>query len=403
MSEQIRNIAHDLRNSFGKHAGKLADRLGRGMRDSQRGIIALAIVGIGTYAIVSNPPLQSVGRGELGLRVNRFSGVVDEVEDGAVLIIPGLHELRRISLRDQIYRPADGQSASGAAPFQTIEGLSIGVDVSVRYVLDRSRIVAMARALPADIGREVVEPAAQSVLYKTLAGYTVREIFSTKRVAIQQAIEGELKPLLAKDGIKLQGVMIGKIDLPADYKAGMERLLAEELASEKLRYTLELKDKQVRQTELEGQADKVRREKAAEAAGQEQIIAAKAQAEAMKHVLPFKQKQIEQRELEAEAAKITRVKAAEASSQSRLIEATGEAESRRKLADAEGYRQERLGKVASEQLARDGELITKHPLLIQKTMADKLSDKISVIIAPPSTGGGFIGANLLGAGKQGAE
>jgi hypothetical protein len=32
-------------------------------------------------------------------------------------------------------------------------------------------------------------------------------------------------------------------------------------------------------------------------------------------------------------------------------------------------------------------------------MADKLSDKISVIIAPPPTNGDFIGAALLG-GKQ---
>ena len=50
---------------------------------------------------------------------------------------------------------------------------------------------------------------------------------------------------------------------------------------------------------------------------------------------------------------------------------------------------------SSEQLARDGALISRHPLLIHKTMADKLSDKISVIIAAPG-GGGFIGANLLG-------
>jgi regulator of protease activity HflC (stomatin/prohibitin superfamily) len=400
MSQRIREIAGSLRDSFGKlvgnAGGKLTTGLGRGAQDSRRSLIALAIAGIGTYAVVSHPPLQNVERGELGLRINRFSGAVSEVSDGAVLVLPGLHELRRFSLRDQVYRPVAGQSASGAAPFQTVEGLSIGVDVSVRYVLDPGRIAGMARSLPADIGAEVVEPAVQSVLYKILAGHTVREIYSSKRAAIQAAIEGELKPMLAKDGITLHGVMIGKIDLPADYKRGMETLLAEELASEKMRYTLELKDKQVKQTELEAKAEMVRREKAAEAAGQEQVIAAKAQAEAMKHVLPFKQKQIEQHKLEAEAAAVTRIKAAEASSQSRLIEATGEAESRRKLADAEGYRQERLGKVASEQLARDGELITRHPLLIQKTMADKLSDKISVIIAPPSTSGGFIGANLLG-------
>ncbi len=93
---------------------------------------------------------------------------------------------------------------------------------------------------------------------------------------------------------------------------------------------------------------------------------------------------------------MARIKTAEANSQARQIEAQGEAESRRKLADAEAYRQERLGQIASAQLERDGALIQKHPLLIQKTMADKLSDRISVIIAPPPADGGFIGNTLLG-------
>jgi hypothetical protein len=51
-------------------------------------------------------------------------------------------------------------------------------------------------------------------------------------------------------------------------------------------------------------------------------------------------------------------------------------------------------------MAREGALVTKHPLLIQKTLADKLSDKIQVIIAPPPADGGFIGATLLGAQRQ---
>lgn len=404
MSEGLNNIVENIRVSLGKlggRAGSAAGRLAERAHGAKLGIIALSIAGIGGYALYNHPPLQSVGRGEVGLRVNQLTGAGTEVRDGAVLVIPGLHELRRFSLRDQIYRPEGGASAEGSAPFQTVEGLSIGVDITVRYALDPSRIAAIARALPEDIGGEVVQPAVQGVLYKTLARYTVREIFSTKRPEIQQAIEGELKPLLEKDGIKLQAVLMGKIDLPRDYKAGMEKLLAEELSSEKMRYTLELREKQVKQTELEALADKVRRETAATAAGEEQIIAAKAQAEAMKHVLPFKQKQIEQRGLEAEAEKVARIKSAEANSQARQIEATGEAESRRKLADAEAYRQERIGKIASEQLARDGALIQKNPLLIQKTLADKLSDKISVIIAPPPADGGFIGNTLLGAGRQG--
>ncbi|HJV25599.1 MAG TPA: prohibitin family protein [Aromatoleum sp.] len=399
MSERIKNIVENLRNSLGKLSsgvGTAAGEVARKAHGAKIGILALSIAGIGGYALYTHPPVQHVERGEAGVRVNLFTGGVREVREGAVVLIPGIHELHRFSLRDQIYRPEGAESAGGAAPFQSVEGLSIGVDVSVRYALDPARLAAMARDLPQDIGGEVVQPAVQGVLYKTLARYTVREIFSTKREEIREAVEGELKPLLEKDGIKLQGVLIGKVDLPPDYKAGMEQLLAEELATEKMRYTLELKEKRVKQTELEALADKARRETAAEAAGEEQIIAAKAQAEAMKHVLPFKQKQIEQRGLEAEAEKIARIKSAEATSQARQIEAAGEAESRRKLADAEAYRQERMGKIASEQLARDGALIQKNPLLIQKTLADKLSDKISVIIAPPPADGGFIGSTLLG-------
>ena len=48
-------------------------------------------------------------------------------------------------------------------------------------------------------------------------------------------------------------------------------------------------------------------------------------------------------------------------------------------------------------MEREGALITRHPLLIQKTLADKLSDKVQVIIAPPPADGGFIGSTLLGA------
>jgi regulator of protease activity HflC (stomatin/prohibitin superfamily) len=236
----------------------------------------------------------------------------------------------------------------------------------------------------------------RGVIYRVFTRYTVREIYSSKRVEIQQAIEGELRAKLAAEGIVLRDVQIGRVDLPADYKRGMEALLAEELASEKMRFTLELKDKEVRQAELEAEADKVRREKAAEAAGQEQVIAAKAQEEAMAHVLPFKQKQIQQRQLEAEADKAARIKTAEGAAEARRIEAAGEADSRDKLADAEVYRLDKVGKSTSEQMAREGALLTRHPLLIQKTMADKLSDKVQVIIAPPPADGGFIGSTLLG-------
>jgi regulator of protease activity HflC (stomatin/prohibitin superfamily) len=302
-----------------------------------------------------------------------------------------------VSLRDQTYRPEQVQQATGPAPLQSVEGLSFGVDLVVRYALDPAKLGDVAHSLPGDVTGEVVEPAVQGVIYKVFARYTVREAFSTKRAEIQQAIEAELKPRFEADGLLLRAVQIGKVDLPADYRRGMEHLLAEELETQKMRYTLDLKDKRVKETELDALAEKVRREVQAEAAAREQVIAAKGQEEAMKHVLPFKQRQVEQRQLEAEAERVARVKMAEGNAQARRIEAVGEADARQKLADAEAYRMARLGKISADQMAVEGVLISRHPLLIQKALADRLSDKIQVIIAPTPNAGGFIGNALVGA------
>jgi len=414
MLQRLKVMVQSIRERFGRPAAEFgsraADATSAGMTRAASGIagakVVLVVAGvtvIAAYALYQHPPLENIGRGEVGVRINRFTGDISEWREGNVLVLPGLHDIRVFALRDQTYQPEQIRRAEGAAPLQSVEGLSFGVDLSVRYALDAAKLRATSKTLPDNISGEIVEPAVQGVIYKVFARYTVREIFSTKRVEIQQAIEKELTDKLAADGLVLRAVQMGKVDLPADYRRGMNGLLAEELATEKMRYTLELKDKRVKEIALDGEAEKVRREKAAEASAREQIIAAKGQEEAMKHVLPFKQRQIEQRQLEAEADKQSRIRVAEGSAQARRVEAGGEADARQKLADAEAYRVERVGKSNAEQMAREGALVTQHPLLIQKTLADKLSDKVQVIIASPPADGGFIGANLIGTPKRTAE
>ena len=393
-------IARKLRRPAQGNLLFVEGALGRVLQ-ARRAIGIAALIGAAGWVLLAHPPLESAGAGEVGVRTNLFTGSVTTWRDGSVLVLPGVHAAAVFSVRDRVYRPAQIASAAGAAPVQSVEGLSVGIDLSVRYALDPARIAATARMLPANLDAEIVEPAVQNVVYKLFARYTVREIFSSKRAEIQQALEAELRPRLAADGVLLKGVLVGKVDLPADYKRGMEGLLAEELQTQKMRYSLELKDKRVKESELEAAAEKVRREVRAEAAAREQVIAARAQEEAMKHVLPFKQRQVEQRRLEAEAEKEARMKVAEGNAQARRIEASGEADARRKLAEAEAFRMEKVGQANAEQMAREGSLLSRHPLLIQKTLADKLSDKVQVIIAPPGSGGGFLAANLLGGGAQG--
>jgi regulator of protease activity HflC (stomatin/prohibitin superfamily) len=362
----------------------------------RRRLVVAALLALAAYGLYERPPLQAVRRGEVLVRTNVLNGSANGYSTGAVLVLPALHQVRRYSTRDQVYRPAESASATGNAPFQSIEGLSLGIDLAVRWTIDPARIAQLSKEFPDDINTDLVRPAVQGVIFPLFARYSVREIFSSRRAEIQQEMVTELKPKLAALGLLLRGVDIGKVDLPPDYRAGMEKLLAEELETEKIRYTLTLKEAQVKQMQLEAEADKVRRQTAAEAAGVEQVIAARAQEETMKHILPFKQKQIEQRKLEAEAEKVARIRTAEGSAEARRIEAKGEADSRQKLADAEAYRLELVGKANAGQMEREGTLIARYPLLIQKTLADKLSDKVQVIIAPTPAAGRFIGSNLIG-------
>jgi regulator of protease activity HflC (stomatin/prohibitin superfamily) len=408
MSDRLDALLEFVRRALIDPLGRLAGAMGKAVRAffagvgrRRRRLVIAALIALLAYGLYVHPPFASIRRGEVLVRTNVLEGSVSVYGEGTVLVLPGIHQVRRYSTRDAVYRPIESASAVGPAPFQSIEGLSIGVDLAVRWTVDRTRLAQMSKDFPDDLNADLVRPAVQGVVYPLFARYSVREIFASRRAQIQQELMTELKPKLAALGLVLRGVDMGKVDLPQDYRAGMEKLLAEELETEKVRYTLELKQAQIKQLQLDAEADKVRRQTAAEAAGAEQVIAARAQEETMKHILPFKQKQIEQRKLEAEAEKVARIRTAEGAAEARRIEAKGEADSRQKLADAEAYRLDLVGKANAGQMEREGALIAHYPLLIQKTLADKLSDKVQVIIAPTPAAGRFIGSNLVGA--EGAE
>jgi regulator of protease activity HflC (stomatin/prohibitin superfamily) len=403
MSGRVDSVLEVLRRVLVEPIGRLgvllaagAVGLGAAIVRGRWRLLASALVLAAAYSCYKYPPFATARGGEVLVRANQLDGAVTAYSAGTVLAVPGIHQVRRYSTRDQVYRLSEGASATGAAPFQSTEGLSIGVDLTVRWAIDRQRIAQMSKDYPDDLNADLVRPAVQGIAYPLFARHTVREIFTDQRAAIQRELAAELAPKLASMGLLLRSVSMGQVDLPQDYRTGMEKLLAEELETEKIRYSLQLKEAQVTQTQLESAAEKVRRQAAAEAAGAEQVIAAKAQEETMQHILPFKQKQIEQRTLEAEADKVSRIRTAEGAAEARRIEARGEADSRQKLADAEAYRLDLVGKANAGQMEREGVLITHYPLLIQKTLADKLSDKVQVIIAPTPDAGHFIGSTLLG-------
>jgi hypothetical protein len=131
--------------------------------------------------------------------------------------------------------------------------------------------------------------------------------------------------------------------------------------------------------------------KQAEASAQVRVLQAKSESDAMQYTLPLKQKQIEQSRLEAEARKESTLKNAEAAAQAKVIDSKAELEKRKYLAEAEANRIRVTATADAERMKLEALVLKQNPMLIQKIIAERLSDKLQMIMVPSD--GKFFFAN----------
>jgi hypothetical protein len=153
----------------------------------------------------------------------------------------------------------------------------------------------------------------------------------------------------------------------------------------------DIQQKQVKIAELQAEAEKVQKVKQAEGIAQSRVVEAKGEADAMQYTLPLKQKQIEQSKLEAEARKEATIQNAEADAEAKVIDSKAELQRRNLLADAEASRIKLIAAANADRMKSEAELLNKSPLLINKIVAERLSDKIQVLMVPSD--GKFFFAN----------
>jgi hypothetical protein len=185
--------------------------------------------------------------------------------------------------------------------------------------------------------------------------------------------------------------MLRDLVLPVEYAKGLETMLLKEQENDRLSFEIEIKQKLVRTAELEAEADKARQVKQAEGQAQVTVLRAKGESDAMQYTLPLKQKQIETSRLEAEARKATTVMNAQAMAESKVIDSKAELERGKLMAEAEANRIRVTSAADAERLHIEAAALKDNPLLIQKIIAERLSDKVQIMMVPAD--GKFFFAN----------
>jgi regulator of protease activity HflC (stomatin/prohibitin superfamily) len=377
-----------------------------------RGLIVLALVGCLPLILAGSIVVVPVGMG--GVRLSQMSGALPgTLYPGVHFVAPLTESVQLFDLHDKLFstgtmlNDATLQSSTkstvpqkSAMDVQSKEGLIVGLGVTVRYRLDPRRLDYVQSHLPQPVDAQIVPAVVASAWRELAPNYTVREIFSSKREEVREQAANTITKKLGADGIIVEEIMLRDVQLPPEYAQGLQNLLLKEQEDDQLNVQTEIQQKQVRIAELQAEAEAAQKVKQAEGEAKAKVVEAKGESDAMQYTLPLKQKQIEQSKLEAEARKEATIQNADAGAQAKVIDSKAELQRRNLLAEAEANRIRVTA--AADQLRMEGEakLLNQSPLLINKIVAERLSDKIQVVMVPSD--GKFFFANDVFHGATGA-
>ncbi len=373
--------------------------------------VALGVVAILPLLIAMSIVVVPSGMG--GVCISDSRGTLPgTLYSGVHFIAPLGEHVQTFDLRDKVFttampgeekNPSASTKEHGPKPeemtVQSKEGLSIGLAIAVRYRIDPRRLDYVQAHLPQPLDTELVAPVVDSAWRELTPNYTVREIFSSKREEVRRLAAEQITKKLGSDGVLVNEVMLRDIQLPQEYAKGLEDLLEKEQQDDQMSVETEMQQKQVTIAGLQAEAEKVQKVKQAEADAESKVVEAKGESDAMQYTLPLKEKQIEQSKLEAEARKESTIENADAQGQAKIIDSKAELQRRNMLADAEANRIKVVAVADAEREREEAAVLKSEPLLINKIIAERLSDKIQVMMVPSD--GKFFFANDVMKGFSG--
>jgi regulator of protease activity HflC (stomatin/prohibitin superfamily) len=369
--------------------------------------------------------------GHAAVRVSQISGVrPGTLYAGTHLIAPLIERAELFDIRDKVFSTAAAENSHDKGmevlTVEAREGLSVGVGVTVRYRLDPRHLDYIQTNLPQPVDEEIVAPVVTSVFRELGPNYDVRDVFSTKREEFRAHATQLITARLAQDQIVVKEVLLRKIQLPEEYSVGLQGLLLKEQEDDRVTVDQSIEQKKVKIAESQAEALKVRQIKRSEADARTRVLMAQAESDSMQYTLPLKQKQIEQSKLEAEARKQTTildadaaaqarlktadadaqakiidskaeqqrrvflaaakneetVKGAEAEAQAKVIDGKAEKERQTLLADATANEIRVTSQADAEKLQLEAAALKTNPLLVQLTVAQRLSDRVQIMMVP---------------------
>lgn len=192
----------------------------------------------------------SIHSGELGVLWRRLGGgtVIQTVyHEGVHLILP-INKMYVYNIRKQQY--------SDSIEVLTLDGLTVKVEYTVRYFLDKDTLPLLHQRIGPDYVNVVVRPDVRSVIRTLFGQYKPEQIYTSQK-AIQESVSEQSKVRLAARFVTLDDVPIEKITLPAKISEAVESKMVQQQREGEYVYRLSIATKEAERLRIESEGLKV--------------------------------------------------------------------------------------------------------------------------------------------------
>jgi regulator of protease activity HflC (stomatin/prohibitin superfamily) len=191
----------------------------------------------------------TIGPGELGVLWRRLGGgtVVHSVyPEGLHLILP-INRMYIYNIRKQRF--------SDSIDVLTVDGLTVHVEYSVRYLPNPDVLPLLHQKVGPDYLNVVVRPEVRSVIRTVFGQYKPEEIYTTQK-AIQERVSMMSKVRVEARFVSLDDVPIERISLPKAIADAIETKLTQQQLAEEYTYRIAVANKEAERKSVEAQGQK---------------------------------------------------------------------------------------------------------------------------------------------------
>lgn len=221
----------------------------------------LAIIAV-FLAIIFLASIRSVPVGHMMVKFNVITKKFSTAREGITFVPPFIYNTYIYDMRRQEYTMS-ARKGEGKRPniddslwSPTKEGLQVGIDLTCWYRIHPDSLIKVHRNIGPDYDEKVVRPAIRSIVRHVISEYPIMDVYSEKRMYIQDEILHKLKNLLEPDGFIIEEIVLRDVHFTTDFAKAIEEKQIAQQEAERMKYVLEKErmEAERKRIEAEGKA-----------------------------------------------------------------------------------------------------------------------------------------------------